>query len=65
MLNRDRAGQRVRLVFTDDEYTDLKPGDEGVIQGQTDGAYPQLHVRWDNGSNLSLIPHVDRYEVLT
>ena len=53
---------RVKLINTDDEYTRLKPGDEGTISFVTaDGT---VHVRWDNGSKLGLIPGLDQWEVL-
>lgn len=37
-------------------------GTEGVIDRVDD--LMQLHVRWDNGRALALIPGVDQYEIL-
>ena len=59
-----QAGQRIRLVHTDDPYTGLKPGDLGTV------LYPDragaLHVDWDTGSRLSLLADQgDRWEVVT
>jgi len=60
-----QAGNRIRLDWTDDEYTRLQPGSEGVVTGVRDHEpYPQIHVKWDEGSNLSLIPGVDRFTIL-
>lgn len=55
-----QAGDRVRLISTDDEWTDLVPGDEGtVVRVDSLGS---VDVRWDRGSRLSLIPEHDRWE---
>lgn len=53
-------GQRVRLIRTTDPYTRLLPGDEGTVD-HVDNA-GTVHVRWDNGSNLGLIPGEDMWE---
>lgn len=49
------AGDRVRLVHTDDPWTRLKPGDEGVIVGvhRADGS---VSVSWNGGSSLRMMP---------
>ena len=61
---RDRlVGARVRLVFTDDSHTNLKPGDEGRVAFIDD--IGTVFVDWDNGSTLGLVEEAgDRYEVL-
>jgi hypothetical protein len=55
-------GRRVRLVFTDDAYTDLQPGATGTIDHVDD--LGTLFVKWDDGSTLGLIPGRDRYEFI-
>lgn len=55
-------GKRVKLVRMEDPYTDLKEGDEGIIT-HIDGL-GQLHVNWDNGSKLAIIPEIDEYDIL-
>ena len=50
-------GDRVRLIFTDDEYTELKSGDEGTVKYIDDVA--NIHIRWDNGSGLAMIYEKD------
>ena len=50
-----QPGQRVALVRTDDPDTRLCPGDEGTVT-RWDPAQGQLHIRWDSGSTLSMLP---------
>lgn len=53
-------GTRVRLIFMDDIYTKLKAGDQGTVEFVDD--IGTIHVRWDTGSGLGLVPGVDRFE---
>ena len=65
-------GKRIKLVSTNDPYTNLKPGDVGnVIDVSTiDMAnlsprpFTQIWVKWDNGSGLALIYGEDKFEVV-
>jgi hypothetical protein len=50
-----QRGDRVALVHTDDPDTRLRPGDQGTVTWW-DPAQGQLHVRWDSGSTLSMLP---------
>jgi Domain of unknown function (DUF4314) len=49
-------GDRVELVATDDPYTRLRPGDRGTVTGVREVPEPTIHVQWDNGSTLSVLP---------
>jgi hypothetical protein len=55
-------GQRVRLLRTSDEYTNLRPGDQGTVSFVD--SLGTVHVNWDNGSNLGLVPGEDSYQVV-
>ena len=55
-------GKRIRLISTNDEYTSLKFGDLGTINFVDDTG--TIFVEWDNGSNLGLLPDVDRFEII-
>jgi uncharacterized protein DUF4314 len=55
-------GTRIRLISTSDPYTQLRPGTLGTTTG-TD-SMGTLHVRWDDGSTLGLIPDLDKFEVI-
>lgn len=62
MKKSDLEGQRIRLVSTTDPYTDLTPGDEGtVVMVDSRGT---IHVDWDNGLGLGLIPNEDRFTLI-
>ena len=61
-MNTDLVGQRVQLINMNDPYTTLKSGDEGTIKFTDD--IGQIHVQWDNGSTLALIPGEDSYQIL-
>lgn len=56
--------ERVCLQYTNDPYTNLKPGDKGTVVGVDD--FGTLLVNWDNGSTLGLISEAgDRWVVIS
>lgn len=61
-MSQDPLGRRVRLVATNDAYTNLEPGDLGTVIHVDD--FATVFVRWDSGSSLGLIPGIDEWEVL-
>lgn len=67
-MSGERKGDRVRLLLPMDldprtaavlgkDWEDIEPGTEGTVRGVDDGG--TVHVQWDNGRNLGLIPDVD------
>lgn len=55
------AGQRVELLSPlDDPYARLQAGDRGTVQFVDDAG--TVHVRWDCGSGLGLIPGEDHFK---
>lgn len=61
-MSHELLGRRVRLVAMDDPHTNLQPGAMGTINFIDDPG--TLHVKWDNGSRLGLIPGEDAWELL-
>ena len=61
-----KPGDRIELEFTNDEWTNLKPGDQGVVTHIREaGDITQYSVRWDNGSSLMMVPGTgDRFKVV-
>ena len=55
-------GKRIELISTTDPYTELKPGDRGTVDFVDDMG--TIHVNWDNGSQLGLVPGEDQYQLL-
>ena len=56
-----KVGQRIKLIsHTDPHASYLKPGDTGTVSYIDDAG--TVHIQWDNGSGLGLIPGVDVWE---
>ena len=56
-----KISKTVRLVSMKGE-PQMKSGMIGIVEHIDDAG--QLHVRWENGSGLALIPGEDKYEIL-
>lgn len=63
MLNRRHEGKRVMLVKTGDAYTRLARGSLGTAVFEDDVG--TLHVDWDDGSTLGLLPSEDSWDFLS
>ena len=55
-------GTRIRLNAMDDPYAPILPGTEGEVDFVDDAG--QLHIKWDNGRSLALIPGEDSFTML-
>ena len=55
-------GDRIRLIRTNDPYTSLLHGDLGTVR-RIDAA-GTVHVDWDSGSKLGLVPGEDSWVIL-
>lgn len=55
-------GARVKLIFTNDPYTELVPGDRGTVSFVDDMG--TIFVDWDNGSKLGIIYGIDKIELI-
>lgn len=54
--------KRIELISTTDPYTELKPGDLGTVDFVDDMG--TIHITWDNGSQLGLVPGEDQYKIV-
>lgn len=63
MQEKTQVKDRIRLVRTDDPYTQLKPGDTGTVIDYMP-ASGAISVRWDSGSTLSLLEGIDVWEII-
>jgi hypothetical protein len=59
---RPLAGRRVRLIRSGDPHTRLEPGTEGTVD--LVDSLGTVHVTWDDGHSLGLVPGDDFFEFL-
>lgn len=57
------AGTRILLLQMNDPYAPVTPGMRGTVQTVDD--IGQIHVQWDDGRSLAVIPQEDRFRCLT
>ncbi|GHU74799.1 hypothetical protein AGMMS49992_17340 [Clostridia bacterium] len=63
LIQKFPVGTRIELTAPmDDPYPSVKVGDQGVVEGVDD--FPNIEVKWDNGSGLSILPDVDSFKVI-
>lgn len=62
MKSNDLSGKRIELISCSDPYTNLESGDVGTVDFVDDTG--TVHVIWDNGSHLGLVPGEDRFKIL-
>lgn len=55
-------GKRIRLIEMVDDPFPIKPNEMGTVKKVDD--LGNIHVNWDCGSSLSLIPEKDLYVIL-
>ena len=56
-------GTRVELVSLEDPYSRMPEGTRGTVDAVDD--IGTIHVRWDNGSGLGIVPGVDTVRKVT
>lgn len=61
-MKKQLKGKRIELIYTSDPYTNLKPGDRGTVDFVDDMG--TIHVNWDNGSTLGLVPGEDKFRII-
>lgn len=61
-LTNVKKGDRVRLISMNDPYSDLGEGATGTVECIDD--IGTIHVSWDGGSRLGLVPGVDRWVMI-
>ncbi len=56
------TGTRIELIALQDPYTKLKTGDTGTVDFVDENG--TIHMKWDTGSNLGLIPGDDAFRII-
>lgn len=54
-------GTRLQLDQMEDPYAPVPPGTLGTVAFVDDAG--QVHMEWDNGRTLALVPGIDRFHV--
>lgn len=62
LLQRYPIGSRIKLIKMDDPFSKLEKSDEGTVMFIDDML--NIHVKWDRGSSLALLPEVDLFEAV-
>ncbi len=57
-----KVNDRIELIHTTDRHTQLKPGDQGTVRYID--SLDTVHVRWDSGSSLGMVPGEDSFRVV-
>ena len=53
---------RIELVQMEDNWA-VPPGTRGTVEHVDDAG--QIHMKWDNGRTLAIVPQVDKFRKLT
>lgn len=56
------VGTRIKLINMDDPWHPVEPGTEGTVEFVDD--IGQIHMKWDNGRTLALVPGQDEFEII-
>lgn len=57
------TGTRIELLQMDDPYAPLEPGMMGTVERVDD--IGTLHMKWDNGRTLGVVPGEDSFKVVS
>jgi len=57
-----QIGQRIKAIQINDPYTKIQSGEHGTINFIDD--FNTIHVNWDSGSTLGVIPEIDEFEII-
>lgn len=60
---RYKPGTRLMLLSMEDAFAPIAPGTKGTVVHVDDQS--QIHMRWDNGRTLAIIPGEDSFRELT
>jgi hypothetical protein len=58
-----KVGDRVQLIFMNDTWSNLKPGDKGTVF-KIDENQELVWINWDNGEQLALLIGIDKFKII-
>ena len=53
------GGTRIKLISMEDPYAPIPPGTTGTVTFVDDMG--QIHMQWDNGRTLAIVPGKDKF----
>jgi hypothetical protein len=56
-------GTRIELIAMEDPHAPIAPGTQGVVE--LVDSIGTLHMKWDNGRTLGIIPGEDQFKILS
>lgn len=56
-------GTRLEMISMEDPYAPIPAGTQGEVYHVDDAG--QLHMKWDNGRSLAIVPEVDQFKVIS
>ena len=57
------VGTKIQLISMRNEKYPILPGTVGVVTHIDDAG--SIHMRWENGSSLALIPEIDSFQTVS
>lgn len=60
--NKYPAGTRIKLIEMNDPWNPVEPGTKGTVEFVDD--IGQIHMKWDNGRTLALVPGQDEFKII-
>lgn len=61
-VNGGIIGKRIKMIKMNNEPYPVEPGTMGTVKFIDDSG--QIHVNWDNGRTLAIIPRIDEYQIM-
>ena len=55
-------GTKIKCIKLEDSFNPIPSGTVGIVEYVDDAN--QIHMNWENGSSLALIPDLDEFEVI-
>ena len=60
-MKKDLIGKKIKIIYMEDNFP-VPPNTTGTIVGVDD--MNVIHVKWNNGSTLGVLPDVDKFIIL-
>lgn len=62
LKNKYTPGTKIKLIEMNNDPDPIEPGTIGKVDFVDDAGH--IHMKWDNGRSLALIPNVDKFSII-